>query len=166
MFTKSRGCRRQRRPRSTGVILIAMLALTQSQTGCYVYVPAGSGIAPGTRMAYTLTDRGRVALSDQVGSGVYRLEGTVLEQNGSTFVLGMSRVRSIDGTSSRWAGERVTMDQEHVSTSFERRLSKQRTAMAIGAAVVGVTLFALTRNLSVFGIGTGDNEGREPPPNN
>jgi hypothetical protein len=116
------------------------------------------------RVAYTVTDRGRVALSDQVGAGVVRVEGTIVENTGSEYVLAVSRVRTLDGSTSRWAGERVTLAHDHVANSFERRFSKGRTAMAIGATVVGVTVFIITRNLIANGLGIGnDDDGRIPP---
>jgi hypothetical protein len=116
-------------------------------------------------VAYTLTDRGRVAVADQIGSGVLRVEGTLLQSTGSEYVLAMSRVRMLDGSVSRWGGERVTVGHDHVAGSFERRFAKTRTALAIGAATVGVTVFALTRSLFASGFGFGDRDGGTPPVN-
>jgi hypothetical protein len=137
-----------------------------TQTACYTYTPAAREITPGMRAAYTVTDRGRVALADQVGPGVMRVEGTILQSTGSEYVLAVSRVRTIDGSMSRWTGERVTLAKDHVANSFERRFSRQRTAVAIGATAVGVAVFILTRNLiaSGFSLG-GDDNGRVPPEN-
>lgn len=163
MSTQSSGRRWfRRRPRFTGALtLMVMLA----QTGCYTYAPASRELRPGMGVAYTLTDRGRVAMADQVGSGVLRVEGSLLENTGSAYVIKMSRVQSIDGSRSRWGGERVTVSHDHVANSFERKLSKQRTAIAIGATVVGLTVFAITRNLTVFGLGFGPEDPRIPDPN-
>jgi hypothetical protein len=130
-----------------------------SQTGCYTYAPAAGELAPGSGVAYTVTDRGRVALNDQVGPGVARVEGTLLQRTGSESVIAVSRIRMIDGSISRWAGERVTVSTDHVANSYERRFSKQRTAVAVGAAAVGVTLFILTRNLLGGGMSFGDDDG-------
>jgi hypothetical protein len=142
-----------------------MLALMQSQTGCYTYVPAGQGgFTAGARVAYTLTDRGRVALADQVGPGALRVEGTLAENTGSSYVLRMSSVRTIDGATARWGGERVTIGHDLVANSFERKLSRTRTAVAAGVAIVGITAFVLTRNLNLFGIGQDDGGDRNPPP--
>jgi hypothetical protein len=118
------------------------------------------------RVAYTVTDRGRVALADQVGPGVARVEGTVLQKTGSGYVLAMSRVRTIDGSMSRWAGERVTIEQDHVANSYERKFSKQRTAVAIGATIVGATVFIITRNLIATGLPFGPGDDGRTPPNN
>lgn len=162
MSTQLRGRRRSfRRPRLTGALTLIMLA---TQSGCYSYAPAAGEFAPGTRVAYTVTDRGRVALADQVGPGVTRVEGTVLQNTGSEYVVAMSRVRTIDGSISRWAGERVTVGKDHVANSYERRFSKQRTAVAIAATVVGVTAFIITRNLIANGLPwNADDDGRIPP---
>jgi hypothetical protein len=51
-----------------------------------------------------------------------------------------------------------------VANSYERRFSKQRTAVAIGATIVGVTAFIITRNLIATGLPWGtDDDGRIPP---
>ena len=163
MSTQSRGRRRSfRRPRITGALILMVMLATQS--GCYTYAPAAGSLTPGTRVAYTVTDRGRVALADQVGSGVVRIEGTIVQNTGSEYVLAVSRVRTLDGSASRWAGERVSLSHDHVANSFERRFSKGRTALAITATVVGVTAFIITRNLLAGGFGFNDPDDRNPPP--
>jgi hypothetical protein len=139
------------------------MVMLATQSGCYTYAPAAQELAPGMRVAYTVTDRGRVALADQVGSGVMRVEGTLLQNTGSEYIVAMARVRMIDGSTSRWAGERVTVSHDHVASSFERRFSKGRTATAIAATVVGVTAFIITRNLFATGLPWGtDDDGRIP----
>lgn len=163
--TQSSGRRRFcRRPRLTGALSLMVMLATQS--GCYTYAPAPGELAPGSGAAFTVTDRGRVALNDQVGPGVVRVEGTVLQSTGSEFVLAVSRVRMIDGSISRWGGERITLSRDHVGNSYQRTFSKQRTLVAVGATLVGITAFIITRNLiaSGFGIG-GDDDGRIPPNN-
>jgi hypothetical protein len=149
-----------RRPRITGALTLIMLA---TQSACYTYAPAAGEPAPGQGVAYTVTDRGRVALADQVGTGVLRVEGTLLQSTGSEYVLAVSRVRTIDGSTSRWAGERVTVAKDDVANSLQRRFSKGRTAMAIGATVVGISVFILTRNLLASGFSLGDDGDPTPP---
>ena len=162
MSTQSSGRRRFcRRPRLTGTLTLMVMLATQS--GCYTYAPAAREFAPGTRVAYALTDRGRVAVADRVGPGVLRVEGTLLQSTGSEYVLAMSRVRTLDGSVARWGGERVTIAHDDVASSFERRLSKPRTALALGAAAVGIAAFALTRSLIASGFGLGDRDGGTPP---
>jgi hypothetical protein len=162
MSMQSSGRRRSfRRPRITGALTLIMLA---TQSGCYTYAPAAGELAPGAGVAYTLTDRGRVAVTDRVGPGVLRVEGTLVQNTGSEYVLAVSRVRTLDGSISRWAGERVTVAQDHVANSFERRFSKPRTALAVGATVVGITVFVLTRSLLAGGFGFLDPDGRNPDP--
>jgi hypothetical protein len=139
------------------------MVMLASQSGCYTFTPAAGELAPGARAAYTVTDRGRVALADQVGPGVMRIEGTIVQNTGSEYVLAVSRVRLLDGSASRWAGERVTLAHDHVANSFERRFSKGRTALAIGATVVGATVFIITRNLIATGLPFGDGDERIPP---
>ena len=151
----------RRRPRVTGAFLLLVMS---TQSGCHTLRPAAGELTPGMRVAYTLTDRGRVAVADQVGTGVLRVEGTLLENTGSAYLLAVSRVRTLDGSTARWAGERVTIAHDGVANSFERKLSRQRTVLAIGTTIVAVTVFALTRNLIVSGLGFGDSDGRGPDP--
>lgn len=141
------------------------MVMLASQAGCYTYAPAAREVSPGMGVAYTLTDRGRVAVADQVGPGALRLEGTLLQNTGSEYVLAMARVRTLDGSVSRWGGERVTLSHDHVANAFERKLSRSRTAITVAATAVGVTVFILTRNLLGGGFGLGDPDDRNPSPN-
>jgi hypothetical protein len=138
------------------------LAVALPQTGCYTYGAAYLGQSvPGTRLALALTDRGRASLSDQIGEGVLQVEGTLLQDSDAAYVVSVASVRSIDGNTRRWGGERIRINHDHVANIRRRDLSRGRTTAAIAAVTVGLTAFILTRNINVFGIGRAP--PRDPP---
>ena len=138
--------------------MITSLAALLPSASCYSYGTVRNGqLAPGTRAAFALSDAGRAALGEQIGPRVLQVEGTLVEDTGSSYLVRVSAVRSIDGTTARWGGERITMSHGYVDGIRRRDFSKGKTAAAVGAVAVGVVAFALTRNISIFGI------GRAPP---
>jgi hypothetical protein len=132
-----------------------------TQAGCYVYGPPPSGQpVPGARYALAITDQGRVGLADRLGPGVETIEGTLVEQNGNGYLVSVTRIKSISGGTSHWAGERVVVPATHVAVVRERRFSRTRTLIASGAALAAVGAFIATRGL----FGSGPNREDPPPP--
>jgi hypothetical protein len=113
------------------------------------------------RVAIDLSDQGRVALGNQIGPGVARIEGKLVEANGDGYVIGVSRIETIGGQGSQWTGERVRVQQTYVARVQERRLSKKRTLLAAATAAAAVGTFIVTRNL--LGIGRASDNGGQPP---
>jgi hypothetical protein len=139
-----------------------LLALTAAQTGCYIYAaPTTAAPTAGSRLAFTLTDRGRAALANQLGPGVLRLEGALIENSGDSYVISVESVRNIDRGSSKWSGERVTLQRDDVASVFERKFSKRRTIITVASVTAGITAFILSRNLLGLGDLLGDRG--EPP---
>jgi hypothetical protein len=143
---------------SAGVFLLS----AATQASCYVYsVPPSGQPVPGSRYSFAITDQGRVGLADRLGPGVETIEGTLVGQNGGGYLVSVTRIKSIGGGFSHWAGERVAVSAEHVATVRERRLSRRRTALAAGAAVAAVGTFIATRGL--FGFGPNRDDPPSPP---
>lgn len=167
MSRSGEGRRVQRHSSDLGTLyLIGMLALTLSQSGCYTLAAASPGHkVPGSRLAFGLTDRGRADLADQVGSGAVRIDGTLIQDSGPAYIVSISSVRSIDGATARWGGERIIIGRDQVANVFERKFSRSRTAIAAGVVVAGFTAFILTRDLNIFGLGRGDRGDKDPLPN-
>jgi hypothetical protein len=161
------GRRVARRSRTLRRVLVtASLALTLPQASCYTYGAAYQGrLVPGTRMAFALNDRGRAALGDQIGSRVLQVEGTLLQDNGSSYLVSVAAINTIDGGRSRWGGERITMSHGDVESIRRRDFSRGKTAAAIAVATVGIAAFIISRNLSVFGIGPSPTPDPPNPPN-
>jgi len=144
-----------------GLMMLPLLA------GCYTMQPlVGSRPepAPGTRLITELTDAGRVAMTDQMGSEVARFESRLVRQTDSAYVLSVSLVINVWGAQTRWNGEQVTLRTDHVRTIGERRFSAGRTALAAAGATAGILGFVLTRSLVGGGSST-DPINPPPPPN-
>lgn len=132
--------------------------------GCYRYAPldTSTGIQAGEHVAVEISDRGRAELSDRLGSGVLRLEGTLTRTDSVDLVMNVWRVRQISGPMARWSGESVRLRREYASSVQTRTLNRGRTFMVAGAAVAGLVLF--TRQFGLLGFATGENDPGEPPP--
>jgi hypothetical protein len=138
-----------RRPRRSIAVAIGLVQLS---TACYSYVPVRT--APiGSRVALEINDDGRVALREQLGPGVVRLEGRVSAVESDALVLEASSVTQIRGRPTPIDSVQVRVRQGHVERVDERRLARGRTWMVIGGAVAVVAAFLVANG---FG-------GRTPP---
>lgn len=135
-----------------------LVALPALLAGCYAYVPSAVTPAPGTVLAFELTDRGRVGVADSLGPEVLVVEGTVVSATDSAYVMKVSAVETLRGRRAKWSGEQVTIRREYVNRVSERRISKQRTALVAGSAAAAVIGFIVTRDL-VGGGGGGEGNG-------
>ncbi|MDQ3696611.1 MAG: hypothetical protein M3373_01095 [Gemmatimonadota bacterium] len=139
-----------------------LLLVLLSTVGCYIYTPLQSAPPLGTRVALDLNDGGRAVMGDTIGPEVSRVEGDLLRNSDSLYVLEMRAVEGFRGNRVKWSGEPVGFRPDHVRFMSERKLSKGRTALAVGAAAATVVAFVFSRD--IFGIGA-DDPGRLPPPN-
>lgn len=130
----------------------ALLASLGLLAGCYTYAPLPS-VEPVTpaHVALVLSDQGRVGASPNVGSGVARVEGALIGSTDSAYTLRVAAVTDIRGAQSRWTGETITLRRTWIGNAYERRFSKSRTYLLVGAMTTGFFAFAATRHL--FGIG-------------
>lgn len=122
-------------------------ALLLLDSACYVYQPLATAPDPGEHISVELTDRGRVAVADQLGQGILRVEGLLVQRTDEQFVISVARVATIDGQTSNWAGERVSIPRAEVAHVAERSFSQSRTWLAVGAATAAVAAFAVSRAL-------------------
>jgi len=67
-----------------------------------------------------LNDKGRVEVGSQLGSGVDKIEGTLIGQDADTYTLSVAYVYQINGNSTKWAGEqvKVAMMERRATTSI------------------------------------------------
>jgi hypothetical protein len=128
--------------RSTSMVVCG--ALLSSTTACYDYVRVETAPPSGERVAFEISDRGRVALAERFGPGLAEIEGTLAGAQGDQYVINVRRTAQIDGTSSTWSGEETRISREFVGSVRTRKLSKVRTALLVGAvaAGLGATAFA------------------------
>ena len=110
-------------------------------TACFSYAPVQTTPAPGTQVALEVTDQGRVALSEKIGPGIVRLEGTLAGVEEDTLLVDASAVRQVRGYITDLGGVRVRLPQQYVTRMDERRLSRSRTLMVIGGVVAIVAGF-------------------------
>lgn len=144
--------------------LCVVLGVIPAALGCYSYAPldTSTGVQAGEHIAVEITDRGRAELSDRLGSGVVRVEGTLTRTDSVDLVMNVWRVAQISGPSSRWSGESVRFKREYASSVQTRVLNRGKTYLVAGAAVAGLVVF--TKSFGLFGYATGDGETEEPPP--
>jgi hypothetical protein len=133
--------------------------LTVVVTGCYTFHPVATGTAPlDKRVAFDVTDAGRIALGGSMGPAIRRIEGRLVRRDGEDYVVAVSSVAFLSGGTDTWTGEPVRLKPEYVGMTYERRLSKSRT-IAASAVGVGAVAFILTRSL----VGGGSGAERLPP---
>jgi hypothetical protein len=147
--------RRGRAGAALALLLVPQLA------GCFQYVgvPA-TGRPAGAEVAVSITDRGREAMTPMVGSNVRRINGRVVESTDTALVLSVTSVDHLRGLPDQWGGERVAVPRDFISTVGERRLSRGRTAAAMGVVAVAV---AVASRIAIQGFGNGDGGNDRPP---
>ena len=139
---------RSPRLRSWGSALLPALV-----AGCYTYAPLPTlEPVPDTQVALVLSDVGRVGAGASMGPGIARVEGALIGSTDSEYTLRIAGVTDIRGRESRWSGEQVSLRRTWVGNAYERRFSKPRTYLLVGALTAGVATFVVTRHL--FGIGS------------
>jgi len=96
--------------RLAGSFLSAFALLLQ---GCYTTLPLEQG-APPTSVSVQLlmNDKGRLDVSQKLGSAVDKVEGVVTAQTSDSYTLAVSRVFQIGGAVSKWNGETVTISKD------------------------------------------------------
>jgi hypothetical protein len=136
--------------------MCVVIAVLPAASGCYQYAPLDTlaGVQAGEHVAVDITDRGRAELSDRLGSGVLRLEGTLTQADSADLVLNVWRVAQITGPTSRWSGESVRLKREYASRVQTRTLNRGRTYLMAGAIGVGIVLF--TSQFELLGFASED----------
>jgi hypothetical protein len=124
---------------------LATLALLLTG-GCYSVKPlATTSPAPGTRLAVSINDAGRMALGGSMGQEIRTVQGRLLEKDDDVYVLSATGVDYLNGLSQTWRGETVRIGSNMVSSLAEKRFSWPRTVGLVGAGiVVGATLTSKT----------------------
>lgn len=145
--------------------VLVMSVVLPVALGCYKYVPldTSAGVSAGEHVAVEINDRGRVELGDRIGSGVFRLEGTITRADSQNVVMNVWRVAQLGGVTSRWSGESVQFRRDFVSGVQARTLNRAKTYLIAGTVVLGVALFIKSNELFGSFIGGGD-PPPDPPP--
>lgn len=146
--------------------LVGAFSVVPAALGCYTYSPldTSTGVQAGEHVAVDISDRGRAELSERLGSGVLRLEGTLTRTDSAELVMNVWRVAQIGGPTARWSGESIRFKREFASRVQARTLNRGKTSLFAGAAVAGVVLFARTFDLLGFSTGGDGPDVNNPPP--
>jgi hypothetical protein len=129
--------------------------------GCYTLQPV-TGATPevGARVAFDLTDAGRMALGGSMGPEIAQIEGRLVEKDNGGYLVSVTAVRLLRGGEQVWAGERVRLDRDYLGRTYERRFSPGRTIALSVVGIGGIAAFLLTRSL--LASGTDDDDDRCP----
>lgn len=127
--------------------------------GCYETLPLEQGPPPTTvSVQLLLNDKGRVAVADKLGSAVNKVEGMLTAQNSDSYTLAVSMVFQLDGNSSKWNGESVTIAKDGTAGYQIHRFNQTRTVVLVAAIVAAAVVFLVTAGLT--GGGTGSSSGQ------
>jgi hypothetical protein len=133
------------------IAVVGFLTLGTSLAGCYTLQPA-RGVTPavGEMVAFDVNDAGRVALGGSLGPEIAQIEGRVVEHASGEYVLAVSNVTLLRGGQQVWTGEQVRIKSDYVTSTYERRFSRGRTA-AISIVGVGLVAYLVTRSIKGSG---------------
>ena len=122
---------------SRTVRTLAMAAMATLGSACYSYMPISSSPDAGMEVKLELNDRGRAALADSIGPAVKSITGSVESANAGVYDMRIHLVEFFNGTFQRWAGERLSVQEDYVLRSNEKRLDRRRSWLAgIGSAAL------------------------------
>ena len=141
-------------------LLVTLLAMLLVVSGCFHYQPTTLAVSPGAMLRLQLTDSGSSQLTPVLGPHASTVDGRLLAQSDSGYSVAVNRVVR-DGTAVTWAGEQVFLPRDAIAVTEHRVLSRRRTLITAGVALVGVIVTArLARN---GGAGSPDTGGGGPP---
>jgi hypothetical protein len=139
------------------VITLAVLS-----NACYSYSSTGLGSAtpPDTRIAASLTTRATVNLEGRLGPDVERVEGVLSRMAGDSVEMRLQRTLNRRGEWMTWGGESVRFGPNDFASVGQRRFSRGRTVLAVGAFAA---LVVLGLNLDLIGL-PGSGRSTDPRP--
>ena len=127
--------------------------------GCYTLQPTGGAVPEvGKVIGLDINDAGRVALGGAMGPSIGQIEGRLVQKDNSEYVVAVTAVHLLRGGDQVWRGEAVHIKSEFVSSVYERRFSKSRSAVL---AAVGAGAIAIIATRSLVGLGDQD-PGKQP----
>ena len=123
---------------------VLAIALSAAQ-GCYNYVPLYTSPSVGEVVAFTITDQGRVGLSDRFGPGLAQVEGLLTSKQDSVYIINVSSIAQVNGSTSQWSGETVRLPQTYVGMMQRRQFDRARTTTfaTIATVAAGGTIAVL-----------------------
>jgi hypothetical protein len=143
--------------RLAGSFLSAFALLLQ---GCYETLPLEQGAPPAAvSIQLQMNDKGRLDVSQKLGSAVDKVEGMITAQNTDSYTLAVSRVFQLGGATSKWNGESVTIAKDGTNGFQVHRYSQTRTVILAVALVAATVLFLASVKLIGGGADPGTGNG-------
>ncbi|HVH68267.1 MAG TPA: hypothetical protein VM716_10400 [Gemmatimonadales bacterium] len=131
-----------------------MLATCVTAPACYNYTHLTTlDPRPGASVALTLTDAGSDSLTRYVGPNVLVVRGRYRNADEGGLLVSVTSVETREGLQNSWAGEAVRIPTAFVASCEVRQLAKGRSALLVGAGVVGVVAAAAAFSLKPGGGG-------------
>jgi hypothetical protein len=129
---------------------LALFVCSTLLVGCYELQPARGGMIPdvGKMVALDLNDAGRAAMGGAMGPEIAQVEGRLINNGATEYVIGVTSVHYLRMGDQVWKGEQVSIKKEYVTSVYERTFSKSHT---IAAAAIGVGLAAALIGRSIIG---------------
>jgi len=123
------------------------------QLGCYNAVPVtGAAVTPVGEVTIRVNDRGRLLVGNRLGPLVDKLQGRIVRADSLQVEMAVELAEDVRGNIARWGGERFVIPREGINTIDEKKLSKKRTWLLVGAIAVGLAVFYVGgRALAFFG---------------
>ena len=141
------------------VALVLALANVVAVSGCYTLQPVTRQALPaGMTISLSINDAARASLSAQMGPNISQIQGRLIREDTSGFLLAVSEVRTFRDGTQVWSGEHILVKKEFVNQASERKFSRTKTAI-VGVAVVGV--LAILASQGIIGSLSGD-DGKPP----
>jgi len=134
----------------------AAAILSAGPLGCYTLVPSQtSNVVPGREFGLEINDLGRINLTPLIGGDVARISGILVQQTNTDFTLKVEELTYLNGRTSQWSAEPITVKTDFVRTVLERKFSSGKTAAAVLAGAGIVAGVVVGRNLNGSGDATG-----------
>jgi hypothetical protein len=148
--------------RGASVVLAVLLPALQA---CYTYGPLTTPApAVGETFEFEVSARGRVDLAERFGPGLTEIEGRLVANENSQYVINVFRVSHLNGQTAQWSGETTRINQSLIGSVRGRRLSRGRTALAAAGAAAVVVAILASRGLLGNWTGDSDTPGDDDPP--
>lgn len=116
------------------------------------------------RMQIILNDQGRAALSDRLGTAVDKIEGDFVAMRDDAYVIQTYKVMQLNGNSTHWNGEQVSIAKQHAAGFQLRRLNAVKTTLVAAGVVAGIAAIFLGKSLITGGGSEKTPETPEPNP--
>jgi hypothetical protein len=125
-------------------------------------LPLEEGAPPtAVTVQLTMNDKGRLDVSQKLGTAVDKVEGVITAQSSDSYTLSVSRVFQLGGNTSKWNGESVTFFKDGTTGYQIHRYSQTKTIVLIAAITVATVLFLMS--VKLIGSGSDTNPGTGCP---